>query len=260
MPFVSTPNLRLHYREAGEGERVIVLLHGSAATGRVWELLMPLLSAGVRVIAPDLRGCGGSDRPDADYTIAQAAADLRHLMWELDLARFVLVGHDLGAAVALEFAVRWPHRVEAMALLGSPPASGHPLPPEAFPLLAATARDRRQVALQFAQATPGAARDYFWEQLIDDAVDTAEAVTPYARSLAGWNVAQYLDSLRLPVLFLHGAADPLVPPEQLAPTVAAIPGARLELLAGCGHLPMVEQPSAVARAIGDLLTALWPGL
>ena len=256
MPFVSTPNLRLHYREAGEGERVTVLLHGSAACGRIWELLLPLLPPGVRAVVPDLRGFGASDKPEADYTISQAAADLRHLMWELDLARFVLVGHDLGAAVALDFALRWPHRVEGLVLMGSPPASGHQLPPEAFPLLAATARDRRQVSLQLAAVTPGAARDYFWDQLVDDALAAADAVAPYARSLAAWNVAPYVGNLPMPVLFLHGSEDPLVNPEQIQATLAAFSDARLQALANCGHAPMVEQPASVAAALSDFLATL----
>lgn len=260
MPYVSTPHLRLHYREAGDGERVLVLLHGIAASGRVWELLLPLLPPGVWAIAPDLRGFGASDKPEADYTVAQAAADLRHLMWELDLARFVLVGHDLGAAVALEFALRWPHRVEGLAMLGSLPLNGQPRPPEAFPLLAVAARDRRHVAFQLAATAPGAARDVFWDQLVDDALAGADAVVPYAHSLASWNVAEYVGSLPIPVLFLHGADDPLVRPAELEPVLAAFRHARLQTLPGCGHAPMVEQPAATARTLREFFTALWSGL
>lgn len=253
MPFVSTPHLRMHYRAAGEGPRVLVFIHGSAASGRVWEPVLPLLPPGFRAIAPDLRGFGASDKPEVDYTITQAAIDLRHVMWELDLTRFVLVGHGLGAAVALEFAVRWPHRVVGMVLVSSPPLSGEPLPAEAFPLLQSTAHDRRLLGLQLAAQTPGAMRDHLWEQMLDDALAGADAVVPYARALSGWSVLEHAADLHQPAVFICGEADPRQTAERLAESRAALPKAELRTLPGSGPMPMLEQPGAFAGLLTDFL-------
>lgn len=255
MSFVSTPHLRLHYREAGTDGRVVLFVHGHGGSGRQWELVLPHLQS-VRAVVPDLRGCGESDKPDVDYTIEQSAADMRHLMWELDLARFALVGHGLGAAVALDFTLRWPHRVAGLVLLGSSPGSGEPLQGEEIPLLEQVSRDRKLMDQRLRLQAPGAPRDHFWDQVVDDAMQGAEALVPYARSLGQWNVMEQLGELRTPALFIHGAGDAQVPVARIGPTVAAVPGSRLEVLADCGHMPHLEQPAVAARAMHEFLSAL----
>ena len=72
------PGLRLHYVTSGEGDRVLVLLHGFPQTWRAWRRLIPLLAAeGFRVIAPDYRGAGNSSRPPGGYDKKTLAGDIR---------------------------------------------------------------------------------------------------------------------------------------------------------------------------------------
>lgn len=100
MPFIQTSNLNIHYELAGKGDTVLVLVHGNFASWRWWRPVLDRLPAGYRAYAPDLRGCGDTDRPPDGYTIEQLAADLHAFARALGLPAFHLVGHSLGG--------RWP--------------------------------------------------------------------------------------------------------------------------------------------------------
>ncbi len=95
--------LLLFYRRAGAGEPV-VLLHGFPETSYAWRKVMPLLAAHHTVIAPDLRGCGASDRPEQGYDKRTVAADIRELVRQLGFERIDLVSHDVGMMVGYAYA------------------------------------------------------------------------------------------------------------------------------------------------------------
>jgi len=89
--------------------RPVVLLHGLASNAQFWELTSPFLArAGLRVLAPDLRGHGLTDKPDGDYGFDTYTRDLAAFLNALDLERPLLVGHSWGAMLALDYAARFP--------------------------------------------------------------------------------------------------------------------------------------------------------
>ena len=94
---------RMHYVEVGSGDPVL-LLHGFPQTWFAWRKIMPTLAKQYRVIAPDLRGCGDTDRPPSGYDKQTVAADLRRLVDHLGLNSIRLVGHDVGMMVAYAYA------------------------------------------------------------------------------------------------------------------------------------------------------------
>lgn len=99
--------LRVHYFAWGEADsaRSAVLLHGLASNARIWELTAPLLAeSGYRVLAPDLRGHGLTDKPDGDYGFRTFQRDLGAFIDMMDLNQPALVGHSWGAFLALDFA------------------------------------------------------------------------------------------------------------------------------------------------------------
>ena len=103
----------------------VILLHGFPESHRTWRKLVPLLSDDLRLIMPDQRGFGDSDRPqDVDaYGTDILLADLFALADALGIERFALVGHDWGGAVAWAAAIRGDPRIERLAIVNSP----HPL-------------------------------------------------------------------------------------------------------------------------------------
>lgn len=122
--FVQTPHLRLHVVQAGplDGPPV-VLLHGFPEFWYGWRRQIPTLAqAGYRVIVPDQRGYNQSDKPlgVAQYAVHHLAADVIGLLDALGQKQVYLAGHDWGAAVAWETALRYPERVARLAILNVP--------------------------------------------------------------------------------------------------------------------------------------------
>src|SRR5947199_10683979 len=107
--------------------RPVVLLHGFPDSGRLWHQQVPALTAaGHRVIVPDLRGYGRSDKPaDVDaYNLLFLAGDVFAMLDDAGVERAAVVGHDWGAALAWGIAALAPERVERAAAL----SGGHPAP------------------------------------------------------------------------------------------------------------------------------------
>ncbi|MFF3676756.1 alpha/beta fold hydrolase [Streptomyces sp. NPDC002120] len=107
---------RLHYVQGGSGEP-LVLLGGWPQTWWQWHKVMPALARRHRVIAVDLRGMGGSAKPESGYDKKTMAADVRALLTHLGLERAHVAGHDIGAMVAYAFAANHPEATGRVALL-----------------------------------------------------------------------------------------------------------------------------------------------
>jgi pimeloyl-ACP methyl ester carboxylesterase len=121
---VAGDGLELAVLDEGDGQPVL-LLHGFPDSSYLWRKQVPaLVAGGFRVIAPDLRGFGESDRPEAveDYAITRSLADVLALLDALGIERTHVVGHDYGAALAWVAAAFAPDRVERLVVL----SVGHP--------------------------------------------------------------------------------------------------------------------------------------
>ena len=100
----------------------VMLVHGFPESHRTWRNLVPLLDDDLRLIMPDLRGFGASDKPQdvADYSTEKLVADLFALADSVGIDRFALVGHDWGGAIAWAAAISGNSRVERLAIINSP--------------------------------------------------------------------------------------------------------------------------------------------
>lgn len=107
--------VRMTYRSAGKGE-VVVLVHGWPQHSQMWHAIAPRLASRYQVIAPDLRGSGGTTIL-GPYDKATLADDVVRLLDNLGVDRFRLVGYDLGAGVAYDLAARHPDRVERLGFM-----------------------------------------------------------------------------------------------------------------------------------------------
>jgi pimeloyl-ACP methyl ester carboxylesterase len=110
--------IKLHYLQAGKGTQTpVVLLHGYAETSRMWLPLIDKLADRRVVIAPDLRGAGGSDKPAAGYDKKTLAQDIHALVHSLGYPKVKIVGHDIGLMVAYAYAAQYPDEVESVVLM-----------------------------------------------------------------------------------------------------------------------------------------------
>ena len=108
--------VRLHYRIGGKG-RPVVLLHGYAQTSHMWRPILPLLAANHTVIVPDLRGAGGSGKPESGYDKKNMAVDIHELSGRSGFERVSIVGHDIGLMVAYAYAAQFPEEMERLVLM-----------------------------------------------------------------------------------------------------------------------------------------------
>jgi pimeloyl-ACP methyl ester carboxylesterase len=111
-------DIQLHYNEYGEGP-ILVLLHGNGESCDYFEHQIPCFSQNYRVIALDTRGHGQSPRGEKPFTIKQFAEDLHDFMDEKGIEKAILLGFSDGGNIALEFALRYPERVEKLVLNGA---------------------------------------------------------------------------------------------------------------------------------------------
>lgn len=108
--------VKINVKMGGRGP-VVVLLHGYTQTSHMWNPLMPLLASSHTVIAPDLRGAGGSERTPSGYDKKTMAKDIRGLVHQLGHKRVSVVGHDIGLMVAYAYAAQYPGEVSKVVLM-----------------------------------------------------------------------------------------------------------------------------------------------
>jgi len=114
--FVDLDGVRLHYVIGGKGSPV-VLLHGYAQTCHMWNPIIPVLAKAHTVIAPDLRGAGGTSKPESGYDKKNMAKDIHDLTASLGLNHATIVGHDIGLMVAYAYAAQFPETTDRVILM-----------------------------------------------------------------------------------------------------------------------------------------------
>lgn len=244
MPFVEAGDLSVHYLEAGAGEPVI-FVHGNWASCGWWEPCLARLPAGYRGLAPDVRGRGKTTGPDSDYSLESLARDLLAFADAVGAARFHLVGHSLGAGVAMEATILAPERVVTLALVAPPWVDGMPEVlnmPDRQKLL----KDQPELFRQAIKAmAPTAPDDELWARLVEEGhAQRLEAAIGNMVALSAWRPGAGLGAIKTPALVIGGALDPLITPEVVRGTAAAL-GVEPVILEGVGHSPNLEAPDVV---------------
>jgi pimeloyl-ACP methyl ester carboxylesterase len=115
----------LYFEERGAGEPTVLLLHGLLGSHRYWTQVVPELSSRHRVVAVDLLGFGNSPKPELPYTVENHTSYI-HCTLDEALPRrrhLILVGHSMGAILALNYAARFPRGIEGVVLINPPVAS-----------------------------------------------------------------------------------------------------------------------------------------
>ena len=276
---VSANGTRFHVASSGDGP-LVLLLHGFPEFWWTWRhQLVSLSAAGYRVVAADLRGYGGSDKPPRGYDLVTAAADAAGLIRALGEANAVVIGHDWGGLAAWTLAAYFPKAVRRLAvvsmahplqmraaLLSSPlrisrsmavsPRSGYPLAFQ-LPLFPERQLVRDGAALVgailAAWAAPGwpdpdTERVYRRAIRIPSVAHSAlEYNRWFARSSLRIDGMRYARQMRSPIaaptLHLHGALDPCVPPQTARGAGRYVEAPyRWKLIEGAGHYPHEERP------------------
>ncbi len=166
---VAGPAGMLWVNDGGTGEVPVLFLHAACGNSTYWEAQLEHLRHSRRAVAFDLRGHGHSQPPaDDDYSFAAMAEDVDAVITSLDLQRCILVGHSVGAAVAIEYAGRFRHRVAGLLLVDGP-ATVQYSPDQVNMIIAALRSDSWQmVAEQYWQQLLVGARSEVQQRVVAD--------------------------------------------------------------------------------------------
>ncbi|MGQ5701687.1 alpha/beta fold hydrolase [Sandaracinobacteroides sp. A072] len=266
------PGLVVHLRDEGLRDGPpLILVHGSGASLHSWEPWVARLGGAHRLISLDLQGHGlTGPHPDSCYSLACMAETVEAVRRHLGLERMALAGNSMGGAVAVSYALAHPERLSALILVdaaGAPVDAEGP-PPIGFriarmPLLrdiAAHVTPRAVVArtleasVSVKSVASEAAIDRYWE-LLHHPGNRKATMQRFSTPRTPFTLAGLAPLGSIPTLILCGEEESLIPVAAARWIHAALPGARLIVHSGIGHLPHEETADRSAADGADFLKA-----
>lgn len=250
MEMIKLNGIEISYERRGAGTP-LVLVHGFPLDHTLWNETASLLEGDFDLILPDLRGFGGSTIIETPYLMSDMADDLAALLDHFGIEKTALAGHSMGGYVALAFAKKYPQRVSGLALVSSQAAADAPDRKEGR---YKTAQDVAEKGVEVVAdaMTPklssnaevqAFARESILRQGKAGVIGALKAMAEREDSMS------ILSSFDFPVVLIHGDADALIPLEKAQEIKEALPDAKLVILQGAGHLPMMELPGETADAL-----------
>jgi len=275
---ISANGLEHYLRVAGSGGEAMILLHGWPQTSYCWRHVMQAFAGDYRMIAPDLRGIGDSGKTDGAHDKATVAGDIWAIMDARDIDKAVLVGHDIGARVAMRMTLDHPERVSSLVVING----RYP------PLGSLRTSDSGQAAERWyfffhqhpdlVEALVSKNVRAYYEHFLDhwshpsftyDEADIVEYVRAYAQpgSIRGGcahyqaalneDVAQWAADVGKQIAtrtqIIWGADDVVSPPFYTEGYDRVFTDMDFRFIETCGHFPHEEQPTATIAAMRAFL-------
>lgn len=259
MPFLDIDDRKVWCGTAGtdsrDGRPLLLFVHGAGSDHSVWALQARALAGdGWNVATPDLPGHGRSEDAPELTSIAAYAKWLARLCDSLEADRLGLIGHSMGACIALDFAAANPDRVQRLALLGS----GEALPVNPG-LLDDTLNDSERAhrfitAFGHSRAAHFGAAEVPGIWLLGSTLALLNRCEPAVlhRDFAAsndWNGSEIGARIKAPTLIVSGSADRMTPPRTGRALSEAVSGSIFELIAESGHMLMAEAPGRVTGVL-----------
>ena len=261
---VRTGAFHTNVHDLGEGAPVL-FIHGSGpgvSAWANWRLVLPVLAQTRRVIAPDMAGFGFTERvPGAAYTMDAWVQQALDLLDALDIERADVVGNSFGGALALALAIRAPHRVRRLVLMGSVgvPFAITPGLDAVWGYTPSFANMRRIMdvfAFDRALVTDELAQLRYEASMRPGFQETFGAMFPAPRQ-------RWVDAMASPeaairalpheTLLIHGREDQVIPLATSLTLSQWIPRSQLHVFGRCGHWTQIEHSARFARLVGDFL-------
>ena len=262
---VELGTVTLEVEDHGEGVPV-VLLHGFPLSAEIWTPIRTALEQAARLLTPDLRGFGSSDKPGGSYGMETLADDVVRLADRLGIDRFVLGGHSMGGYVALRLASGHPERLAGLVMVCTRAGVDSP-----------EGRLRREAAIErIGRGEAAAFLDEFVPNLVGPSTrQRGPRLLAELRAMAGEvpdhvltgclagmrdrpDSSAVLARLDVPALVIAGQEDGVVPPDEARAMAAALARATLAVIPQAGHTPSVERPIPTAEAILAFLREHFP--
>ena len=249
--------VRIAYDAVGDGPPVL-LMQGLGYGRWGWDPIVEPLAKRFRVLRFDNRGIGESEVPPGPYTARQLAEDAVAVLDAEAIERAHVIGTSLGGMAAQELAAGFPERVERLVLACTTPggADAVPMPARTLALIAEAPQLAPDVALR--RFVENALAPDPGDGLVDEIYSWRLANPPdpvgwQAQAAAGMTFDGSQLTIDAPTLILHGTEDGVVDVGNAQLLAERIPGARVELFEGCGHLFFWEQPERFVRVVEEFL-------
>ena len=240
----------LHYESCGEGE-ALVCLHGGMGLGSEYlqtPAIIDLASHGHKVLIYDQRGHGKSQRCEpGEYTHENWVNDLLGLVDLLGYERFSLLGHSYGGFIGLEFATRYPERLNKMILVGTSPG-----PVQVGPMPEISSDDDLRMIFRVQWPAYFSGREKHWDVFDRMSFSLQPFLEAFNRELPVYDVRSQMASIDIPVLLLVGSRDRYL--DDMMHLNGLLPDSRIYILQDCGHMPFYEEPGKFQTIALDFLS------
>lgn len=261
--YPGTSGLNIHYREAGNGDRVFVFLHGFGSNLYTWDQLFTKFAAKGRAIAFDRPPFGLSSRlvpgdwagPNP-YSRDAAVSQTISVFNALKIEKAVIVGNSAGGSLALRIALTHPTRVEGL-ILASPAVFTGNGSPSLIKTLSTVPQFQRlgpilvRFAADIVPSDKMDAHQLAQHRLTFRVNNWDVAAWQYIIASTEFDLTNLLPAVDVPTLVLGGTNDQLIPMRENAHVAAKLSNARIKTLSNCGHMPQLECPDAFWAASLD---------
>lgn len=258
MPRIMTKNgYAIGYEEAGAGEAMpIIFLHGVGSDKSVWRPQLRFFGRTRRAIAFDYPGYGDSDPAPSGTTRDDYASAVISGMNELGIERANVCGLSLGGVVAIALHHADPTRCASLILADT--FAAHPSGAAIYERSMAASNDLRAMAEARVDVLLGQPAD---RSVRHEVVETMARIDPAAYRIgaeAVWlaDQADRAAKIEVPTLVLCGSEDKVTPPDLSSALADLIPGARIETMAGAGHISNLEQPERFNEVVDEFIRSL----
>jgi 3-oxoadipate enol-lactonase len=256
-------DIKMYYEVHGQGEPLLLIM-GFGGSVLDWGcVLPPRLAERYRIIMFDNRGAGRSTQPPGPYSIRQMADDAAGLMDALGMERAAVFGASMGGMIAQELALNHPHRVEKLVLgCTSAGGSGRVMAPPEIQAYLEPRTDMTLYQMLWWSAPAGYPQEFIdahreiVERKIQSDLLYPSQLHAYKAQLDAYkahDAYSRLSSLRMQTLVLVGDRDILIPQENSRILADAIPGARLQIIEGAGHIFWISHPEETFCELREFL-------
>lgn len=250
--FIDTKFGRIHYIKFGSGPKNLVLVHGNFASARFFEPLIDLIPKNeYTVYALDLPNFGFSQELEGEVSIEKYADALGAFIEKLSISNIILLGHSLGGAVAMGYAVKNPEKLQKLLLVDPAPVYGMPKYDEsAYKIIELYRKNPDMIKKALMINAPTYENEKFFDKITSDALRMARrAFIGNAKALANYNYLEIAKNIEIPVKVVYGDKDVILTLESMELTAKAFKNGELIVLKNIGHSPIVENPGEIIRII-----------
>lgn len=258
MPKLPANNLNMHYTVGGQ-KQPLLFIHGLGSSGRDWEAQVPFFSKDYKVVCPDIRGHGNTDKPPGPYSMELFAEDMAAFIRELNLKPVHGVGISLGGMIAFQLALDYPELLKSITIVNSAPEMIPRSLKERMQLLQRSVLFRLLSMQKIGEVISGRLfpkpdQAELRKTMIERwARNDKRAYMDAFKALVGWSVSDQIGNIHHPTLVIAADQD-YTPVSVKEKYVSRMPKAQLIVIPDSRHATPLDQPEKFNETLAAFLS------